>query len=190
MNEQQLSEKWCTQFWRNLTPEELVVLNEAELFLTDFDLWTPIKKSASCEDFEMQYGECSLLYTLWYEGILQYVGKSHCFSRRMWQHFNAAGSSDAQYDPNKVKLFDEIRYIEVPSPATDLIRAQSGTRMTITTRQSDHVTQARDQGRGGLSQTIRMSHLHIFILSPTTDRAACLASTSMMSTSRNFFRII
>ncbi len=122
MNQEQLNEKWHTHSWYpwfkgdELSEEKLIALNEAELFLTDFDLWTSIKKSGVCEDFEMQYGECSLLYTLWYEGILQYVGKSHCFSRRVWQHFNAAGSSDAQYDPNKVKLFDEIRYIEVPSP--------------------------------------------------------------------------
>jgi|TARA_Y100000310_G_scaffold120386_1_gene119152 hypothetical protein len=117
MNIEQLNGKWITRKWWNedYSSEEIQSINEAEMFISDFSLWATIKESGVCENFKMQYGDDELIYTLWYEGILQYVGKSHCFSRRMWQHFNGNGKEDATYNRNE-KEFDEIRYVKVPTP--------------------------------------------------------------------------
>ena len=121
MNIEQLNEKWITRrWWGHDSPEEIRVLNEIELFITDFSLWSVIEQGKPIENFKLQFGKIHLIYTLWYEGILQYVGETTQSGRRWFVHHSARGDFDKNGNRRppckKIRVFDEIKYFKIPEP--------------------------------------------------------------------------
>ena len=119
MNIEQLNEKWITRrWWGHDSPEEIRVLNEIELFITDFSLWSVIEQGKPIENFKLQFGKIHLIYTLWYEGILQYVGETTQSGRRWFVHYSAGGDFDRNGHfkaPHvDIRVFDEIKYFKIP----------------------------------------------------------------------------
>tara|TARA_Y100000296_G_C5076818_1_gene207767 strand:- start:37 stop:630 length:594 start_codon:yes stop_codon:yes gene_type:complete len=119
MNIEELNKKWITRKWWGYdSPEEIRVLNEIELFITDFSLWSVIEQGKPIENFKLQFGKIHLIYTLWYEGILQYVGETTQSGRRWFVHHSAHGDLDRNGNRRPrckdIRVFDEIKYFKIP----------------------------------------------------------------------------
>ena len=92
--------KWITRNWEEINDhEELHSIFEVEMFINDFSLWTVYKEIDWVREENSE-----VIYTLWYLGILQYVGITHRFEIRMQEH----KASD--------RKFDEVKYFKVPYP--------------------------------------------------------------------------
>ena len=113
-NLQLLNNKWLTRDWDFRKKEYIELLYEVEQYMTDFSLWTSIAKGEIIKDLNSLYEWNERIYSLWYNDILQYVGESHCFSRRMGQHFNASGEHDSLHDKKNIKRFYEVKYFQLP----------------------------------------------------------------------------
>ena len=109
-----LNSKWLTRDWDFKKPEHIKLLFEVEQYMTNFDFWTTHAAGKIIKSLDDLYLWDERIYSLWCNGILQYIGESHCFSRRMGQHYNASGKHDSLHDRKNIKLFCEVKYFELP----------------------------------------------------------------------------
>ena len=121
---------WKTRFFneQEMEVDGEVILAAGKLIdgidtLLDESMWKIIQDGvAYVPSFADEYGVgvsheeniTEFIYTLWLKGILQYVGVTHVFGRRFWQHGSGAGKNDVNRDVQKI--FDTIRYTKCPVP--------------------------------------------------------------------------
>jgi len=109
-----LNSKWLTRDWDFKKPEHIELLFEVEQYMTDFDFWTTHSAGKIIKSLDDLHLWEERIYALFYNNVLQYVGISHCFSRRMGQHYNASGKHDSLHDKKNIKTIDEIKFFQLP----------------------------------------------------------------------------
>jgi len=78
-----LNSKWLTRDWDFKKPEHIELLFEVEQYMTDFDFWTTHSAGKIIKSLDDLHLWEERIYALFYNNVLQYIGISHCFSRKM-----------------------------------------------------------------------------------------------------------